>query len=107
MKTGGTMDTPTSTLKPGDGATLSVGSDAYPYTIISISASGRKLAVRACQHRCISGSIHTGDAQYEFSECPEAPVETAHLTKKPGVYRLNGCLLYTSHGRRYHMDPHF
>jgi hypothetical protein len=51
----------------GDGATLAVGSDSYPYTVVSVSASGKQITVQADDTRIVFGSFASGDAQVRYS----------------------------------------
>lgn len=105
------------TRKPevGDGATESVGSDCYPYTVVKVSESGKTIWLqRDSFRRADSNGPFTESQSYVYERCPEAPLRKATL-RKDGRYRMagqsssgsmRGCTVSVGHRRAY-MDPHF
>lgn len=82
-------------------------SDRHPATVIAVNKSGKKLTVRKCEWKVISGSEHDGSAQYEYSEDPEG-AEYVFSLRKDGrwVEEKGSNRLSLGHRSRYY-DPHF
>lgn len=95
------------TINAGDGATLAIGSDAKPYTVVGFSESGSTVYVRRDNYKRVDDrGYYTESQDYEYTPDPEAPVQKAHLSRKRGCYRLNGLPLWLGHRRAYR-DPSF
>ena len=64
----------------GMGATYGIGSDSYPYTIVSVELdkAGQpvKIKVRGCDYRATPNSNYYGNQEYTYTEREDAPVET-------------------------------
>ena len=88
--------------KVGDKATLSVGSDRYPYEVIWTNKSGLKIKLRKMK------AINHGDyynQDYTYESDINGEIIMANLNSK-GNYKSNG--LYISIGKaRQYLDPSF
>jgi len=90
------------------GATLHVGSDCYPYTILTQSET--KITAQRDNFRAAEGSNWFGDQKWDITPDPQATIETFTLRKNGRWVKagdsLNGCSLSTK-GRRAYQDPSF
>ena len=91
----------------GIGATMSVGSDCYPYTVTSINKSGKTItAVQTWPNHDSEGKI-TG-----YVESFEPGAGSVFTLRKNGTFYQKGSsikytgALHIGH-RTYHQDPHF
>jgi hypothetical protein len=91
-----------------NGATLRVGSDSYPYTILT--QSERKVTVQRDSFRAAAGSNFFEDQKWDITPNPDAEIETFTLRANGRWYRvgdsMKGCPLYLGHRRAY-QDPSF
>ena len=107
-------------IVPGAGATLGVGTDRYPYTIVEVRHNKRGdiigVIAQRDDYRVVEGSSHDGSAEYEFTPNPDATEE--HFTKRKdkagrGSFVRKGCTLKSGvgrlsiTGRSAYRDPHF
>lgn len=94
----------------GMGATMVVGSDCYPYTIIEV-CSPRQIIVQADQYRRKDKrGPFTEQQEYNYTPNPQAPKQVFTLRKNASWHRLGesmkGCSLFIGHRRAY-QDPSF
>lgn len=95
--------------KVGDGITFHAGSDCYPWTIIAVSPSGKKITVQRDK------AVRTDDNGYggeqEYSITPDPTGATNELSyRKDGYFHTVGCSMEWWNrwtlGRRRYDDPH-
>ena len=97
-------------LNPVDqnAATLVVGSDRYPYTVIKRTEN--KVWCRRDDYMMAEGGNYFGDQKYDYYERPDASVEEFTLRKNGHWCRvgdgMNGCALVLGYRRAY-QDPSF
>ncbi len=94
----------------GMGATYSLGSDKYPFTIVAVSPSKRTIFVTEDTAKLVSGTEQDGSAKYEYTARMDVPQEVFTLRKNGRYHRKGdstkgGCMT-VGHRRRYN-DPHF
>lgn len=92
--------------KVGDGATLRVGSDTYPFTVVSVSTAGGRIGIRKCRARRIDSNGLSEQQEYEYDEDESAPVRLASWSPTKGRYHSGGSPLSIG-VRRYYQDPSF
>ena len=100
------METPMP--KVGDLATMAVGSDRYPYTVIAVSLHKHVVTLQSrAYHRLDDRGAFTEDQEYETMENLDGSIEKATL-RKNGAYRImcGMCPVYFGHAT-VHRDPHF
>lgn len=101
---------PTPEIMPevGMGATMGVGSDSYPYTIVQVSKTGKSFKMVRDIATAVSGSGHDGSAVYEYARDPSATIESAVMVRldHKGRWRQAGAPVGIGF-RRYYQDPHF
>ena len=90
----------------GDGVTYSVGSDAYPYTVIGVERNGRKLILQSDDFKRIDSNGLSESQEYEITPNPEGAV--IEVTWKPslGWYGSKWSRYSVGHRSAYR-DPHF
>lgn len=98
---------PTPEIMPvvGMGATLCVGSDRYPYTIVAVSKSGKSFTMQADNVTSVSGTFQQGNVVSKFEpnlNGPTVKVRFNHL----GRWVSGGTTIRIG-GRDYYLDPHF
>src|ERR1700675_5209954 len=95
----------------GKGATLFVGSDRYPYTVVEV-VNENKCFVQADNCKVVKGSEHDGSAEYEYTSDPYAFKFVIKRNKKNPYrwYSIGGAsvgnLVCVGSRRRYY-DPSF
>lgn len=93
----------------GMGATLSVGSDAYPYTVIEVR-SKTTLVARRDNYRRIDKNGYGGNQEYEFTPNPTATPEIFTF-RRNGRWIRKGSSMRGSPlrlgKRNAYSDPHF
>jgi hypothetical protein len=91
-----------------NGATLGVGSDCYPYTILT--QTERKITAQRDNFRAAEGSDWYSNQKWDITPNPNATVETFTLRKNGKWSKvgdsMNGCHLCPGH-RRVYQDPSF
>ena len=95
----------------GDGATLRVGSDCYPYTVIEfLNWRGTRILVQADIADPAPGCDHFTNQVYTYRRDPNGPTEIYTL-RKNGRYHAAGASMKSSSlsigARRYYQDPSF
>lgn len=94
----------------GMGATLCVGSDRYPYTIVDIVTNKRTglatiLTMRADNFRLIGGSILSEHQEYEYTSDP-AGVAIIVRKRSDGSWKVNrGETPVVIGVKNYYRDP--
>jgi hypothetical protein len=93
------------TVKIGDGATISVGSDSYPATVIKVTP--KSITVQEDYATCISGNSHNSeDQRWQITRDLSGRITTARWSEKRQRYQSHGTPVYVGHRRRYN-DPCF
>ena len=97
------------TWKIGEGVTLRYVSDCYPFTIVKISPSGRKIVIQEDRANRVSGSWP--DYQYEYIRDGYGR-KMIFTFRKNGAWRQQGDdMRHTgariSPGRRFYQDPSY
>lgn len=93
----------------GMGATAGYGGDSYPYTIVSVSKSGRQIEVQRDEATYIGPERKYGDEpnkeDWKYTPIPDSHKYTVKLNRKGKWVGVGG---YCGLGyRRYRQDPHF
>ncbi len=104
-----TMATPNSLpheVYVGQGATYSIGSDSYPYTVVEMSASGRTVVL---QKDSTVRNPDDPDAGLVIERNPEGKKMKATWRPRLGYYRESGskCGHITLGTRVFSLDPSF
>lgn len=100
------------TPEVGMGATAGYGSDCYPYTIVAVSASGKRITVQQDTATLVSAPGPIGSHQeYMYTANPEAQKRVYSL-RKNGYWYPIGTDTHSGGGlavgsRRYYQDPSF
>lgn len=92
----------------GTGVTQQVGSDAYPWIITGLSASGKTATIKRLDCRVVRGSFQSDDAVIEYTGNPSAPERTIRWTTRKGIggWKGDGSRFFV--GRAvYRQDPSF
>jgi hypothetical protein len=102
----------TTTVKPkiGMGATMGIGSDCYPYTIVEI-LSDKRIAVTADISTPTGKHDYFRNQDYDYTSNPDGVKEIYTLRKngrwvREGETMHSGRCLHIGSRRRYD-DPHF
>jgi hypothetical protein len=82
----------------GDGATISVGSDCYPATVIKKTAC--TVTVQRDQHHCAAPG-----APFTYTSDPNGTTDVVRLTKRG--WRIGRCMPVHFGHRRFYYDPSF
>lgn len=99
------------TPEVGDGATLYVGSDRYPYTIVRVAKNLKRIWAKRDDFEPTDGHDYYGGQKYTFLARPDRGAElftlrkTGHYIKKGDALRWGSPLLIGK--RDAYMDPHF
>jgi hypothetical protein len=93
----------------GMGATIAIGTDAYPATIVAIK--GKKVLVQMDEYRRTDKNGISEDQKYEYYPNPNAPTKTFTL-RKNGRFVIEGDSMNSSvrmyiGSRRAYQDPSF
>ena len=95
-------------VRVGDGATMSVGSDMYPYTVVEVNKSGKTLTIQQDDFTLVSGDIYSG-AEYSYSQNKDAQTEVVRWSDKRNCFKgagRHGTRVYVEY-RNYYYDPCF
>ena len=102
------------TVKVGDGATQSCGSDSYPHTVIEVNATGKTITVQEDTARATNDSEYYGNQEYTYQPNPNGQKRVWTWRKKHACYYPKGCASPRKGGfglhvndRRYYQDPSF
>jgi hypothetical protein len=93
----------------GTPATMTLGSDAYPYTVVEFSASKKTLVLRADQYRAKRDGSHDyySNQSYDYRTNEQGQTIKATL-RSDGRYRVSGGQQGITLGYRVHRsDPSF
>jgi hypothetical protein len=92
----------------GEGATYYIGSDAYSYTVVKVSASGKTIWLTPDKTRATKAHDYYGQQSYVFEPDLYGKAEKATL-RKDGYYRFvrSRCGSIQIGERHAHRDPHF
>jgi hypothetical protein len=90
-------------IKVGDGATMNVGSDCYPYTVVEVSPSGKTIKIQMDNYRGVGGTYP--DIKFEYTKNPNGPISECKFSKKFNRWKANGHTVHFG-SRRYYQDPH-
>jgi len=98
-------------IAKGMGATVSIGSDSYPATVIEVSPDYKKVTIQMDSYKPAEGYEYYGNQVYEYSPNPNGLIEVWTL-RNHGRYAKKGskkgsgwCLTLGS--RRAYSDPSF
>lgn len=87
----------------GEGATVSVGSDSYPYTIVDVSKSGKTIILKEDKFERTDSNGMSESQEYNYSPNPEGK-EIKATKRKTGAWKTSGnnCLVSIGVRRRYY-----
>lgn len=99
------------TLAVGDGATVGIGSDQYPYTIIAINKNGKEVVIQRDDYSPAPGYEYYGSQVYEYTRNTNNKLEVWTL-RNNGHYAKKGspkgsCYYLSFNGRNAYRDPSF
>jgi hypothetical protein len=95
------------TPAPGMGATLYVGSDCYPCTIVRVTPSGKTLYFQEDDaKRTDDRGVYTESQDYLFLPNPQAELKRADLNSR-GQWQHKGRQPLSIGRRRKYRDPSF
>jgi hypothetical protein len=86
----------------GEGATIAIGSDRYPATVIKVTPC--RVTVQRDSFIRTDNNGFSESQEYEYSACPDGEVTVFYKT--PRGFQ-NGCYRLSLGGRRAYMDPSF
>ena len=90
----------------GDAATLQVGSDSYPYTVIEVWKGGRQIVLQACKTKPAPGFDYYNNQEYIIEPDPDGKKIKANFAPKRRRSYSDGTPV--SIGRaHYYQDPSF
>ncbi len=95
-------------LVVGLGATMSIGSDRYPYTVVGFNKSGKTITVVRDNFTADKegGHDYFGTQKWIYTPGNPANVETARWSNKRGCYQIKGTRLSVGKREAY-QDPSF
>ena len=73
----------------GTHGSYSVGSDAYPLTVVEVSKSGHRVVCEQDEYKAVSGDIYSGNVVYEFTR-REGGNRIVFTRRANGRYRQAG-----------------
>jgi len=99
-------------VKVGMGATKSVGSDCYPYTVIKVQSNGNEIHAQRDNSISAEGSDYYGTQIYTYTPNPDSEVEIFTLRKNGYFVKKGRPLKYywdslSLGGRKCYRDPSF
>lgn len=89
----------------GQGATLAVGSDRYPYFITRISPSGKHIEIQRADYKAAEGSDYFMNQKWDITPSPDGGKETIRMHKDGYWYTAGGNMVFPGYADRYE-DPH-
>ena len=90
-------------LKPGDGATIHYGSDAYPYTITKVYKDLKHLEIQEDDYKRTDKNGMSENQEYDYIPNPNGKVYKLRLNKNNNwVTTPGGERVYTGGRRRYY-----
>ncbi len=91
----------------GMGATISAGSDCYPYTIIDVNKTGTKIKVQRDNYEPAEGYDYYDNQVYNYSSNPNGCIYEVSL-RKDGKWKIvNGTSNVRIGHRSHYSDPSF
>lgn len=91
----------------GMGATIQIGSDSYPATVIQITQNGKRIVLQEDNATRTDNNGLSELQEYTYQANPNGAIHIATL-RKDGRYRLTGGKTPVSIGiRRKYYDPSF
>ena len=90
----------------GGPATISIGSDCYPGTVVDITASGKTITVQYDDYHCSAGDASIGNAEYTYVKNPYGSLIKFRYSNKYNRYK-SGSYKVSFGSKRYYQDPHF
>jgi hypothetical protein len=98
-------------IEKGMGATVGIGSDRYPYTVIEVSPNYKTIKIQKDSYKPADGYNYFGNQVYEFIPDPNGPIEVWTLRKhgryvRKGNKQGNGFYLTIGNKQAY-SDPGF
>lgn len=93
----------------GDGITFHAGSDSYPYTIIEVSASGKKITVQRDRSVRTDSNDYSEEQVWENTPDPEGRVEYLSYRKDGYFHSVGASMEWWNRwtmGRCRYWDPH-
>lgn len=86
----------------GEGVTVSIGSDAYPYTIIDISPSGKTIYLQEDRVERIDSNGISEVQEYKYFRNSEGKEIKASMRKNGGWKTTDNCKVSIGVRRRYY-----
>ncbi len=95
-------------LAVGLGATMGVGSDRYPYTVVAFNKTGKTITVVRDNFTADKEGGHDfyGTQKWIFTPGNSTNTEIARWSAKRGCYQIDGTRLYVGKREAY-QDPSF
>lgn len=91
----------------GTGATIHIGSDSYPATLIQVTQNGKRIVLQDDEATRIDNNGMSESQEYTYQPNPNGAIHIATL-RKDGRYRLMGEKIPVSIGfRRKYYDYSF
>lgn len=90
----------------GAPATICIGSDSYPATVIDITPSGKTVTVQEDNYYWISGDASIGNGEYKYSRNENGREMKFRYSAKYGRWKNSSYRIYFG-DRRYYRDPSF
>lgn len=104
------MNTTNTKPQVGQGGTHQVGTDAYPYTIIEVSESGKTVKAQRDSYVRTDSNGWSESQTYEYSRNPEGTIDTFTLRNNGNYYQKGQSQHYHPFfpgNRRFFWDPSF
>ncbi len=95
-----------SQIKPGIGATKLSGSDLYPFTIIEVSKTGKRVNVQADTYIRTDKNGQSESQTYEYARKIDNPIITL-LPRKNGTWHNKNAGTFILGERKAYQDPNF
>lgn len=96
---------------PGMPAYYTIGSDAYPYTVIEVAANGKRVVLQADRiYRADTNGPYSESQTYLFAPDPDGTVVAVSFRKTGRwveIGRKPGCGFFTLGKRAAYRDPSF
>ena len=97
-------------MEIGEGVTMGIGSDAYPYTVIEVVDS-KTIRVQADLSKPLPDSEYFGHQKYSYERNERGKIVTLTLRKNGRWVRkgesMKSPYRWVVGNRRYYRDPHF
>lgn len=91
----------------GMGATMYVGSDRYPYTVIAVSPSGFKVTLQADDSKRTDSNGLSEIQTWDCTPNPNGAIRYAYRNRHGRYYAARGYSRVTFGERDMYQDPHF